>query len=105
MKEYTYELDVHLTKVVQVPDNFGDQVSYERLKAGKEGDRFSKKSLYSIFSAIGPLISNYDDVKVKKAQMFITKEGDNNGEPGDQSESKADVPADGDVAGQSVENA
>lgn len=99
-----HEIDVHLTKVVEVPEGFPEQISYKAIKNGNDGDRIPKRSVYSLGVSLAPIINNYDKVDIKDIQMFITEEEEKHDESGNESESSADVSG-GDVAGESVENA
>lgn len=94
-KEVVHEIKVRLTKVVEVPDEFPEQISYDCLHdksyVEKYGNTVNKKAVYSLFAALTPLISNYDKVDIDSMQMFITKEGEHD-ESGKEKESVGDVP-------------
>lgn len=101
-KEVVHEIKVRLTKVVEVPDNFPEQISYDCLHdhyVEKHGNTVNKKAVYSLFAALTPLISNYDKVDIDSMQMFITKEGEHD-ESGKEKESMGDVPV-GELASES----
>ncbi len=95
MAKIIHEVDIHLTKVVEVPDDYPEQVSYDFVQSKKEG-KINKKSLYSLFMTLSPVMTSdyYDSVVIKKDQMFITEEGKKNDESGNESKSEGDVSAD-----------
>lgn len=92
MAKYVTEMDVHITSVLEVPDTLPPQMLYNELQQNK--GEVEKGRLAYIFALLDPLVSNYDDVKVKKVQTFITEE-DKNDEPGKTSESEGNVPESG----------
>jgi len=98
MSKVIHEIKVRLTKVVEVPDDFPEQISYDCLHSGdyirEHGDRVPKKAVYSLYAAISPLISNFDKVDIDKMQMFVTEE-DKHDDSGEEKESMGDVPVDG----------
>ena len=102
-KEVIHEIKVRLTKVVEVPDGFPEQISYDCLHDNsyveKHGNTVNKKAVYSLFAALGPLINNYDKVDIDSMQMFISKEGEHD-ESGKEKESMGDVPV-GELASKS----
>lgn len=101
MAKYVTEMDVHVTSVIEIPDTLPQQLLYHELTENK--GKVEKTRLAYIFTLLDPLVSNYDDVKVKDVKTFITEE-DKNDEPGKTTESDGDVPKSG-VEGESKPDA
>lgn len=83
--QYVVEMDVHVTKVIDVPnwvmdglDNPTDQVMIEDINH-VESNWICKT--YVGRHAVNPLKNNYDDFEVKDAKYFIL-EGEANGTDG-----------------------
>lgn len=92
MAKYVTEMDVHITSVLEVPDTLPPQMLYNELQENK--GQVDKGRLAYIFTLLDPLVSNYDDVKVKDVKTFITEE-EKHDEPGKTTESNGDVPEPG----------
>lgn len=99
-----HEIDVHLTKVVDIPEGFPEQISYKAIKNGKDGDRVPKRSVYSLGVSLAPIINNYDKVDIKDIQMFIIEENKHD-ESADESTSEENVSADEQLGGESSADA
>lgn len=100
MAKYVTEMDVHVTSVIDIPDNMPNQITYDEFI--KLNDRpVKREGLFYLNGLFRPL-SMYDNINVKKVQLFITEEKDDGS--GKKSESDGDVQLT-DVAGQSEANA
>lgn len=96
MSKVIMEWDVHITKVIEVPEDFPEQIDYDTLEAWKhepdaDKKKVSKRSLYAIAKTIWPLNENYDKFEIKGAKMFITEEGKGDDKLAGKSSSKSKV--------------
>ena len=96
MSKIVMEWDVHITKVIEVPEDFPEQIDYDTLEAWKhepdaDKKKVSKRSLYAIAKTIWPLNENYDKFEIKGAKMFITEEGKGDDKLAGKSSSKGSV--------------
>ena len=93
--KYVVEMDVHVTKVIDVPnwvmdglDDPTDQVFIEDIN--KVGDHWINRT-YVGRHAIGPLKNHYDDYHVNDAKYFILEEEGNGKSCGDENSSEEPV--------------
>lgn len=96
MQKIVMEMDVHVTKVIEIPDDFPEQISYKALEAMKTDPDADKKkihklSLYAVGATLTPLIKGYDKFDIKDSKMFIKEEEPKDDKLDGESESEGTV--------------